>query len=179
LRYNCNTKSNNNNTKLLSFQEATKEIVIPGKLTNLALDLYESMRPYWSKIVGKDKYIFSSTSLGASDAQTLSNAYRDGSLVPNSWDEYVQRRFMVYFKLMPLIWDHDFKVYVVNSDDEKHYTCNCREGSKKHVCKHAVVAMLKSGLLEIQNAEPLQGLGKRGRTPKMKKQNRFAKTQDP
>ena len=67
---------------------------------------------------------------------------------------------------------------VVLANDGQHYTCSCREGSKKHLCKHAIVAMIKSGRLVIQNVDPLRGLGKRGRQPKITKQNRIGTSQN-
>ena len=69
------------------------------------------------------------------------------------------------------------------------FVCDCAKGIKKHVCKHAVIAMVKVGIFSFPAGvkdlaafeELLKGIRKRGRPrsdvgrpPKIPKQSRFA-----
>lgn len=107
---------------------------IPLKIFKEAYELEASLKPDAKKkrliirLKGTKNYILSSGASKFTNGTELFAAYRrlfhDG---PANWDEYACTRFSVYL------------VQLVNRFGDDYYTCTCWDGSKKQICKHAVM----------------------------------------
>ncbi|KAH7719686.1 hypothetical protein AAVH_12868 [Aphelenchoides avenae] len=125
------------------------------------------------RLKGTKNYILSSGASKFANGKELFAAYRrlfhDG---PANWDEYARTRFSVYL------------VQLVNRFGEDYYTCTCWNGSKKQICKHAV--MVACTMEKVQSypadvtAQTMKPNRKRshkksaGRDPLAPTQNRFS-----
>ncbi|KAH7706292.1 hypothetical protein AAVH_26484 [Aphelenchoides avenae] len=105
---------------------------IPLKVFKAAYELNQQSRLY-CKIANEDAYVVTSSVAKHTTPESLFAAYQRSFVSePATWDEYCTSRYEV------------FKVARSVLCGGSYYTCTCPEGTKKRVCKHAVLIMCEA-----------------------------------
>ncbi|KAH7719284.1 hypothetical protein AAVH_13256 [Aphelenchoides avenae] len=120
-----------------------------------------------AKLPGRDVFIFASSESKFQSMDQLKDAYRSFTAAPTSWMQFLGVRFQVHV------------VRKVMSDEVVLYSCTCKEGARKRLCKHALFIMCSPDIAMYTYPEeatevPLEGRRKRGRPRKTLTQNRYA-----